>query len=354
MNVCHLVFAPDSLTYMVTKAAVSAGHTVHICLTDPEHGQKSTHKIMQRLTKIPGVVVVSEENEAALPAVIDRLIVQIFPRPPTTLESAALGAMAARAHKITLVTAGDRSRFRRTAFQMQWRELRRLIHWLGRIDRVVYKDGFYPLDLFALFKPRRVVGFDIHSMFMDEESAFERIQRLDWQAEETRPILINFMGSQDPAIRKRALDSIRPLLNPPNPVGAKTPSTKGIFWHEYSDAVPAALGLKEFVDVLTRSDFTLCPPGYSLITHRPIEAMLRGSIPILHASELDLYDVKLIDNVNCVAVQEGHWPAALERCMHLNEKAIISMRRNVRATAAELLLYPTSSRRMRLRLGFTT
>jgi hypothetical protein len=354
MNVCHLVFVPDSLTYMVTKAAVSAGHTVYICLSDPEHGQKAPHKIMQRLMKLPHVIFITEENKAALPARIDRLIVQIFPRPTATLESAMLGEMAARSRKITLVTAGDRSRFRRTALQMQWRELCRLVRWLGRVDRVVYKDGFHPLDLFAFFKPRRVTGFDIHSMFMHDEDAFERIQKLDWNVEETRPISINFMGSQDPAIRKRALDSIRPEIIRLQTTTAPMPSPKTILWHEYSDTEPAALGLQEFVDALSRSDFTLCPPGYSLITHRPIEAMLRGSIPVLHANELGLYDIALTDGVNCIAVSEENWPAALERCAHLNEDAIVAMRRNVRETAEALLLYPTSSKRMRLRLGFTT
>lgn len=351
MNICHLVFAPDSLTYLASRAAVSGGHTVHICLTDPDQGRKLPHKIMQRIVRIPGVVILSGEDASALPPSFDRLIVQVFPRPATTLDSPLLKRVAARSRRITLVTAGDRSRSRRAAWQVQWHEMRRLSRWLGRLDQVTYKDGPHPLDLFA-WKRRHVAGFDIHSLFMDDETAFAHIQDLDWQPESPRPILANFMGSQDPAIRKRALDSIRPA----NPMPAEAlagadGAPKDILWHEYSDAEPAALGLKEFVDALTASDFTLCPPGYSLITHRPIEAMLRGSIPVLHANELDLYDIDLVDGVNCIAVPPGQWPAALERCRNMAPEAIVSMRRAIRALVEASLSYARSAPRIRRNFG---
>jgi hypothetical protein len=130
-----------------------------------------------------------------------------------------------------------------------------------------------------------------------------------------------------------------------------TPHSKTMYWHEYSDAEPAALGLREFVDILSRSDFTLCPPGYSLITHRPIEALLRGSIPILHGDELDIYDIGLKDGVNCIAVAQGRWREAIGRCRGMDENTRITLRRNVRTLADKRLLYESSSRSMRLRLG---
>jgi hypothetical protein len=307
---------------------------------------------MQRLIKMPRVKVVSGAEEDVLPAMMDRLIIQMFPRPNSTMSCAAVKLLAASAQRITLITAGDRSRFRRTAFQMQWRELKAFGRWLGRIDRIVYKDGFYPFDLFALFKSRRVFGFYTHSMFMDNEDTFEYIQRLDWETEATRPNLINFIGSQDPAPRKRILDSIRELFNQPAQTFELKSPPKNSVWHEYSDAKPAALGLVEFVDVLSNSDFTLCPPGYSLITHRVIEGLLRGSIPVLHANELDIYDIGLTNGINCIAVSPGAWPAAIERCFRMDENTIRAMRRNARSLAEQRLLYPVSSRQMRQRLGF--
>lgn len=351
MNLCHVVFAPDSLTYLVAKAATFAGHSVYIALTDPDRGKHSTHKIMQRIVRIPGVAIMSPETDRSLPAAFDRLIVQVFPRPPVTLASSLLQTMARRSRRITLVSAGDRSRSRRMALQLQWREMRALLGSLSKIDRVVYKDGAHTFDLFAPWKTRRVVGFDVHSMFMDDDAAFTHIQSLNWAADASRPIFVNFMGSQDPAIRKSTLDSMRHLFPGAGGISQSAITSKRVLWHEYSDAQPGALGLAEFVDALTNSDFTLCPPGYSLITHRPIEAMLRGSIPILHANELDLYDISLVDGVNCVAVPPGQWPEAVERCAAMDEHTIRAMRQAIKDMVPKLLHYEASSRRLRQRLG---
>ena len=125
---------------------------------------------------------------------------------------------------------------------------------------------------------------------MDDEYKFAYIQKQDWKPAETRPYSINFMGSQDPNRRKLILDSIRPLFVESEQSSYKSSTHKVNVWHEFSDEKPNALKPVEFVDVLSNSDFTLCPPGYSLITHRLIESLLRGSIPILNEYELDIYN----------------------------------------------------------------
>ena len=119
----------------------------------------------------------------------------------------------------------------------------------------------------------------------------------------------------------------------------------------YSDASPAVLSTTEYLDVLSQSDYTLCPPGYSLVTHRPLEAMLRGSIPVLNSSELDLYDIGLEDGVNCIGVDGKKWPEAIDRIIQLDESTVISMRRNIFSMLADCLDYATSSKHMRIRLG---
>jgi hypothetical protein len=123
-------------------------------------------------------------------------------------------------------------------------------------------------------------------------------------------------------------------------------------WHVYSDAEPAALGQQEFLDVLSRSAFTLAPLGYSHVTHRPIEALLRGSIPVLSADELDLYDLGLADGVNCVAVARGGWPRAMRRIVAMTDTEIAGMRRNIQAMLADKVAYPALARDMVRRLGF--
>jgi hypothetical protein len=126
-----------------------------------------------------------------------------------------------------------------------------------------------------------------------------------------------------------------------------------MYWHEYPDAAPVGLDPREFLDVLSRSDFTLCPIGYSLVTHRPIEAMLRGSIPVISANELDLYGIEFKDGTNCIAVSGGDWPNAIQRLARIEENEIIGMRSNIYSMFDDRLNYEALSKRMRTRFGVT-
>jgi len=83
-----------------------------------------------------------------------------------------------------------------------------------------------------------------------------------------------------------------------------------------------------------------------------MEALLRGSIPILSASELDLYDIGLEDGVNCIAVPDGRWQETVASLARIDEHKVIEMRRNVFAMLGDRLGYEVSSERMRSRLGF--
>jgi hypothetical protein len=126
-----------------------------------------------------------------------------------------------------------------------------------------------------------------------------------------------------------------------------------MYWHEYTDAAQAPLGPSEFLAVLSTSDFTLCPPGYSLVTHRPVEALLRGCIPVLAQDQLDLYDLGLDDEVNCIGVPDGGWTGAIERIARLGEDKIVQMRRNIYTMLEDRLNYEIASEQMRSRIGIS-
>ncbi len=288
MKIWHLVFRPDSLTYTIAKALSYGGHDVIVWVADPEHRQRPPTYAQTRLPRTPGVRIVSN-GEFALPPVIDRLIIQVFPRPADAL--AAANRLALLAKRISVVSAGDRSQPWGGAMTRQWLEARKLAAHATKIDRVLYKDGFYPRDLHGLFRTRHALGFDVHSQFLDDEDSFRAIHARDWDPETRRDVLANFLGSRDPDIRTRILDSVRSLFRSDDGGTGTLNTDKSMYWLEYSDDAPAALGPGEFVDVLSRSDFTLCPRGYSMVTHRPMEALLRGSIPVLSAHDLDLYGI---------------------------------------------------------------
>ena len=347
MNVWYLVYRTDSLTYTIAKALSLGGHSVSIWVVNPQREHGLSAGIDTCLRGTPHVEIAGN-SEAVLPPVIDRLIIQVFPRPHETLQS--VDVLARRARRITLISAGDRSRSWRDAIKLQSLELRRLGYRGRSIDRVLYKDGHYPFDLLGIFKSRLAVGFDAHSQFIHDEGLYRAMHARDWDPASRRPILANFLGSQDPDVRKRVLDSVRSLFQPAEH-GTSFAGSKSMRWHEYSDAAAIGLDPREFVKVLSESDFTLCPRGYSLVTHRPIEAMLRGSVPVLSTNELDLYGVDLKDGVNCVAVQDGRWREAVESLARFDESEITGMRAGIHAMFDDYLNYPAMAKRIRGRVG---
>jgi hypothetical protein len=328
MPVWYLVFRPESLTFTVSRALGERGHGVSIWAADAEFGTREPTKIQKRVLGLAGVSVVGRDP-SRLPATLDRLVVQSFPRPADVLRDLPL--LAGRARAITLVTAGDRSRRWGDAVRLQWQELASLGAAVRKVDRVLYKDGRHPTDLFGAFRRCDVVGFDVHSQFLAEPEYRETMHALDWTPDATRPCLVNFMGSRDPQARLAILDTLRPRFVAASGEATVSPAGKRMVWHEYSDAEPGGLTPPEFVATLTQCDFTLCPRGYSLVTHRPIEAMLRGSIPVLDAGELDLYGIDLVDGRTCIAVDRGGWAAAIDRIAAMPEAEVAAMRRQVHA-----------------------
>jgi hypothetical protein len=347
MNVWYAVFRTDSLTYTVAKALSWGGHDVCIWVVDAEQDHTAATGIQKRIRDTPRVTIV-HADESRLPAAIDRLIVQVFPRPMESIRN--IDALVDLARRITLVTAGDRSRSWRVAMDLQRREVRKFARAMGRIDRVVYKDGFYRRDLLGMFKPRHVAGFDVHSQFLHEEDLFRLIHANDWTLDAQRPILVNFIGCRDPDSRGHVLDRVCSYFPSAN-AGAGLATPKPMYWHEYPDSAPVGLDPREFVAVLTRSDFTLCPRGYSLVTHRPIEALLRGSIPIVAANELDLYAVELEDGVNCIAVADDNWSGAIERIAGIGPTEVVGMRTNIHAMFDRHLAYDVLAAKMRASFG---
>jgi hypothetical protein len=350
MNVWHLVYVADSLTYTIARALIQGGHSVTVWAAGSRTHRRPPDGIQKRLFETPGVRVVAPD-EAEPPEVIERLIVQVFPRPAESI--ADVGRLAARARHISLVTAGDRSRSWRTAMELQWRELRRLARHLPRIDRVLYKDGPYGHDLLGWLKPRSTVGFDVHSQFLHDPGLYAAMHARDWDPDAPRGILANFLGSQDPGARKAVLDSVRSLFQPGGMATLPADGARRMFWHEYTDAAPVGLPPREFVRLLTDSDFTLCPRGYSLVTHRPIEALLRGSVPVLAAGELDLYGIELVHGENCIAVPDDRWRQTIRGLAAMHASEVVRMRRNAAAMFEIALAYEALARRLRARVGVT-
>lgn len=348
MNVWYLVYVADSLTYTIAKALLRGGHRVCVCEVGARRLSRPPDAVQRRLMATEGVSFV-ELDDASLPREIDRLIVQVFPRPHESIVDA--GRLAGRARRIALITAGDCSQSWRHAMKLQWQEAKRLARYAGRVDRVLYKDGWHARDLLGALKPRDVVGFDVHSQFLHDSALYEAMHARDWVAHAHRPYRVNFMGSQDPPSRKKVLDNFRHLFDADAAASSGSATGRTMFWHEYSDADPVGIPPREFIRLLTESDFTLCPRGYSLVTHRPIEALLRGSIPVLAKEEIGLYGVDLVDGENCIGVAEGSWAQTVQRLSRMDERDVVRMRLNAAAMFGRYLDYEALAQRLRTRIG---
>ena len=225
-----------------------------------------------------------------------------------------------------------------------------------KAKKILYKDGYYPLDIYSLIKHKDVIGFDTHSIFLHDKDCNDYMFDSSWRPETNRTISISFAGSQDPARRSKILGSIRHIFDEANdtssPRRARAKTRKKLYWHEYTDAHGGNLMPKEFVDMLTNSDFTLCPPGHYLLTHRPVEALVQGCLPILNEDELAIYGMPLKDGINCIAVKDNDWQGSVRRAMNINEEEVKNMRQEVKAMENTYLTDDAISRRIRESIGF--
>src|SRR5262249_51778236 len=71
----------------------------------------------------------------------------------------------------------------------------------------------------------------------------------------------------------------------------------------------------------------ISPPGWGAFTHRTIEALVRGSIPIIEDPRV--YGLELRDNDNCIIARPDDWGAAVQRALKMDEEEIRRIRRNV-------------------------
>lgn len=348
MKTCLVTSISDSLTYTVAKALGYSGHEVLVWVASPGIDRNWDWSLSRHIAAIPGVTI-AEADKNAPPEKFDRLVVQVNRQ--LLRERNAVEPLFGAAPVITLITFGDRRYTVTKALSQQWQEWRWVARWARKIDRVAYKDGFHRYDWWGLLKSRQMVGFDVHSKFLQDPSLFDAMHARDWDAGTRRPTLANFLGSRDPIERERTLESVEAYFTQPGDALQTKHPGKRMHWVAYTDAQPAALSAQEFMAALTESDFTLAPPGYSLVTHRPVEALLRGSIPVLNANELALYDLDLVDGLNCIAVPEGGWPDAMKRIIAMNEANIVRMRQQILGMLPEKVDYSALARDISRRLG---
>jgi hypothetical protein len=115
-------------------------------------------------------------------------------------------------------------------------------------------------------------------------------------------------------------------------IGGKT---AGIMWHADRPGSTRERPLNEYLDVMGDTFFTLCLPGQALTTHRALEAIHCGSIPVLPEETASQYDLPLKHGRNCWLVPRDRWEAAMETLGALDRQKVLELQAAVRKLARE-------------------
>ena len=205
-------------------------------------------------------------------------------------------------------------------------------HYLGA--RFAVFSGRRPLSgrwQFLLQRPVFYAPF-IHPHFLTN---------VDWLAAATVPVSsqarrrfrVGFLGNRQPPERVGQLAQCHQALVDASVsiVGADLEPSSGqsAVWIVYGDGGDTkGLDPRQYMAVLSDMDLCISPPGWGRNwTHRTVEALVRGAIPVLE--DPDLYDVGLKDGETCMLVRNGDWAEATRRALAIADDEIVAMRRAV-------------------------
>jgi hypothetical protein len=173
----------------------------------------------------------------------------------------------------------------------------------------------------------------------------------DWSVEKRRPFQLLFSGNPEPQGRRTIIAAVEEMLlasptvhlvrdfkavdnalnHQQNVLWMVRADPNDPQWAIRNDVIPPT----EWPALLGSADFSLCPPGYEQKTHRVIESLLWGSIPILDCPVE--YDLGLEDGVNCLVVKRGKWVKQVERALKMKWNDVQIMRQSIETLRAKYL-----------------
>jgi hypothetical protein len=209
--------------------------------------------------------------------------------------------------------------------------------------RVVIGGGRTRLRLLAPFCRVERQGYFVNPHFVHDPVLREAMFADDWAVERRRRFRLLFSGNPEPQSRRGIVTEVENFLlasptarliknfgdveeatdDPHDVLWMVRADPHDTQWATRDDVVPP----KEWPGVLSDADFSLCPPGYERKTHRVVESLVRGAIPILDCPEE--YDLGLNDGENCLVVRNGKWVDQVERALKMNQNDVLTMRQSI-------------------------
>jgi hypothetical protein len=345
-NICIWAVTVECLTYTIARTAALSGVNVYVVTKPKDQESYYGHSLFyEKLEEIKNVTILNQFE----PIELDWLYIELA---ATGLNSQLINC-ARHARQIGLLSSCSKPSYVK-AIGGQLKEIVKYLPIALKAKRVFLIDGFYKFDLYGLYAKRLLTGYDVHSNFLGSDELHHKMFAFAWRPEALRKYKLNFIGNRNPQHRTELIASVKSHLTSQGLLSNQEDySDSKLVWIEYGDSAGEKRGVEstEYIHLLSESDFTLSPPGYIKMTHRTIEALVQGSIPVLHENELGLYDIDLRNRVNCLTVKNQDWVAATKTIMTISQEEVIYMRSNILAMRDKFLSDEAFSRRLQTKMG---
>jgi hypothetical protein len=342
-NICILADTVECVTYTIARAAALSGSNVYVITQPKEQVKYYGHALFyEKIAAFENIKVLHQFP----PMELDWLYVEL-----TAGLNSQLATCARHAKQVGIFSSCDCQSSYVKTLGRQIKEVLRYFPVALRAKRVFLLDGWYKFDLYGLYTQRVMMGYDVHSNFLDDDTLNRQMFAFMWNPEAIRKYKFNFIGNRNPQHRTEIITTIKKHWRDREQLSGSNPLES--VWIEYGDEPGEQRGVDavEYMHLLSESDFTLSPPGYIRLTHRTIEALVQGSIPVLHEDELALYDIDLRDCVNCIAVKQQNWVAAIEALMTMPQEEVSQMRQNIFAMRDRYLTDEAFIHRLQSKMG---
>lgn len=328
MNIAIYTENPECLTFTFTNAIAKGNNNVHI-INGKNKNESNNEYYLSNISKIKNVNVIKNLDGVK----IDWLYIQ----DPLNIDFKKIDDYMKIPKNIGLINSYYLSNIK-TLIKSNLKSLKYL-KYFNKIKNIGFLEEIPDYSIFSFFgKNQYQIGFDVHSKFLCDKGLNKKMFNFNWKPKDKRKYLFNFIGNKKPFERERMIDKIKTIL--PKNIICK--------WVLVDDNdKKRGISGSEYIKILEDSDFTLCPPGYSNISHRVIEALCKGSIPILNEKEAKYYDINLKNGFNCIVVRKNNWQEAVNKAIKMNIKEKEKIRRNILEMKDNFLNEKINAKRLR-------
>lgn len=197
----------------------------------------------------------------------------------------------------------------------------------------------------------------VHPKFLLSEKLRDNMFCLP-NTDSERMLKFLFLGNRNPLVRKDTLKQVKASFKDISgfayhnkyPIEVQDNSLDQVLWIEYGDkGAKRGLSSLEYISALSKSKFCICPLGWAGWTHRVVESLIRGAIPILEDPRN--YHIGLSDMENCVVASPGKWDEAIRRAHELSEGEIYTIRYNITELVEQYLMPKNAGNRLRKQMS---